>query len=197
MLLSNSQICATQRHASHSSEFVANRRVVIVAVHCETPRLLYSVMAEDGRTGFYDGLSALQATSLLKNKAIGTYLFRPSQSSAGSVAIAYVAAGDVITQCLLHPAVRGGFVLGSHYDTLAAVLESHTETLKYPLQPEPEPEPESKAAEDATCPICCDASKTHALIPCGHMYCESCAAVLIVCALCKREKTATLKVYCT
>lgn len=56
------------------------------------------------------------------------------------------------------------------------------------------------APPEPTCDMCMDAPKTHAFVPCGHVFaCEGCAQMIIgrtgVCPVCSQSVSGTLRVF--
>lgn len=45
------------------------------------------------------------------------------------------------------------------------------------------------------CPVCYINSKSHVIVPCGHLYCESCINTLNTCAICRGPINMRLKTY--
>ena len=52
-----------------------------------------------------------------------------------------------------------------------------------------------KKKDEKECSICMDRPKSHALAPCGHVFCEECSGLVQNCPVCRAKKTSILKIY--
>ncbi len=83
---------------------------------------------------------------------------------------------------------------------LIAAKNNFKEILNMLLNGLPEPEEENpkkktKITESSECPVCLEAKKDTALVPCGHVCCKTCAPSQKKCPLCRKVVSSTMKVF--
>jgi hypothetical protein len=49
--------------------------------------------------------------------------------------------------------------------------------------------------EKHLCSVCLDSVKEMAFVPCGHSFCESCAARVPRCPICKQDATSRVRIF--
>lgn len=83
---------------------------------------------------------------------------------------------------------------------LIAAKNNFKEILNLLLNGLPKPEEENpkkktKITENDECPVCLEAKKDTALVPCGHVCCKTCAPSQKKCPLCRKVVSSTMKVF--
>lgn len=134
----------------------------------------------------HDSLTYEDTEGVLHTKCTGTFLIRKSLSSPDSVVVAYVASDKSVIQVLLSQDTDGTWSDddGNLYDSLDEVVTLNANILRFQIVP----------VENA-CPVCLDKLKRNALVPCGHMFCDGCAAVVHSCPLCRHDVAQTVRVF--